>query len=530
MVEGLGHLRPGRSGGSQLLIAPPDLRTADPVLALDIYAGRFVFAGRAVETAGASPFEIEPPSEDWLRELHSFRWLRHLKAADTPLARSNARAITEDWIRIYRRGAPIVWDTDITAQRTLSFLAQSRLILDGADHEVYRRFVQTLVRHAVFLRTRIGTAKPGLPRLQAAIAIAMTGISLSGQARLARAGLDRLDQELKKQILPDGGHISRNPAILVQALIDLLPLRQALIARGELPSELLIGSIDRMMPMLRFFRHGDGAFAHFNGASSSSRDLVATVLSYDETLGMPISTASYSGFERVQHGESLLLVDAGAPPLPPFSTEAHAGTLSFEFSSRNQRIFINCGAPSARHLALRRAARLTAAHCTAVLADESSSEFAGPTADARIVSGPKVVTSKREGGKENRTALHLSHDGYVKRFGLIHRRGLRLAADGAMLEGTDQFAGPADAQIRIFELRFHLHHDIVATLEQDEDAMELATPDGTRWRFSANYPLELEESIEFSDVFPSRPTTQIVIAAETGAAPAVKWRLARIDE
>ena len=52
--------------------------------------------------------------------------------------------------------------------------------------------------------------------------------------------------------------------------------------------------------MLRFFRHSDGAFAHFNGVVASAGSLVATVLSYDEVLGTPASSATYSGYERVQ--------------------------------------------------------------------------------------------------------------------------------------------------------------------------------------------------------------------------------------
>ena len=49
-------------------------------------AAIFAFAGNVVETHGALPFSAHPPSEDWLRELHSFGWLRHLRAAGEVLA------------------------------------------------------------------------------------------------------------------------------------------------------------------------------------------------------------------------------------------------------------------------------------------------------------------------------------------------------------------------------------------------------------------------------------------------------------
>ena len=521
----LGRLRASGGGRSQLLIAPPDIRTADPTIAVEIYGGHFAFAGHVVETNGKSPFNVDPPSEDWLRELHSFGWLRHLRAADTPLARSNAKAITEDWLSANRRASgDIAWAPDVTARRALSFLAQSPLILRDADHDLYRRFVRSLIRHAQVLRSAVGTCEPGLPRIQASIAISLIGLSLSGQERVARSGLERLDSELQAQILPDGGHVSRNPAALIEILVDLLPLRQAMIARGLIPSETLMTSVDRMLPMLRFFRHGDGAFAHFNGVASSAGGLVATVLSYDESLGTPASTAAYSGYERVQHGGSLLIVDSGGPPPIAFSSHAHAGTLSFEFSRGIQSIIINCGAPAARHHDLRRAARRTAAHSTAILNHESSSRFSNPDADAQIVSGPRNVTSERHSTPDG-TVLELSHDGYQRRYGLVHERRLRLAARGHILEGVDRFTGSPSQPDLSFAARFHLHHAVAVHATDRRSALDLRLPDGSIWRFEANMAVELEESVHLSDAFGSRLTHQLVLTSPVGRSDPVKWRL-----
>ena len=524
----IGRFRAARGARSQLLIAPPDLRTADPTIAVEIYAGRFSFAGHVVESGGDSPFEAGPPSEDWLQELHSFGWLRHLRAADTPLARSNARALVEDWLSLHARpGGEFVWDTDVAARRVLSFLAQSPLILHDADHELYRDFVRSLLRHANMLRAAIGTTESGVARIRGAAAVALIGLSLSDQERLARAGLDRVDAELQAQILPDGGHVSRNPAALVEILVDLLPLRQALISRGLSPSESLLHSIDRMMPMLRFFRHGDGAFAHFNGVASSAGGLVATLISYDETLGTPAPSATYSGYERVEAESGLLLVDTGGPPPIAHSSEAHAGTLSFEFSHGPHRIVINCGAPASRHHHLRRAARRTAAHSTATLNEESSSRFSSAAANAQIMSGPRDVTVRRQGAADGSTVLQMSHDGYVRRHGLVHERSLRMTADGQTLEGIDRFAEPADQSDLAFAVRFHLHYSVAVRPIERRTGFDLRLPDGSIWRFEANSAVELEDSVHLSDVFGSRGTHQLVIMSHTGSNAPVKWRLSR---
>ena len=51
------RLWPGRA--DRLIIAPHDLRTADATRAAEIYAGRFVFAGKIVTCHGRSVFDLE---------------------------------------------------------------------------------------------------------------------------------------------------------------------------------------------------------------------------------------------------------------------------------------------------------------------------------------------------------------------------------------------------------------------------------------------------------------------------------------
>src|SRR6516162_5795038 len=90
-------------------------------------------------------------------------------------------------------------------------------------------------------------------------------------------------------------------AIPVRSLksLDLLPLRQAFASRNIAPPQALQNAIDRMMPMLRFFRHSEGTFAHFNGMGATPADLLLTLLAYDEARGAPFSNAPYSGYQRL---------------------------------------------------------------------------------------------------------------------------------------------------------------------------------------------------------------------------------------
>src|SRR5690606_7838641 len=105
-----------------------------------------------------------------------------------------------------------------------------------------------------------------------------------------------------------------NPGVLIELLLDLLPLRQTFAARNVPPPPALLNAIDRMMPMLRFFRHRDGSFALFNGMGPTPPDLLATVLAYDDARGTPVANAPHSGYQRMQAEGAVLLIDTGRPP------------------------------------------------------------------------------------------------------------------------------------------------------------------------------------------------------------------------
>src|SRR5579871_259314 len=99
-THGLVRWRFSSLGTDRLIIAPQDLRTADPTRASEIYAGRFAFAGKIVISDGRSPFEMVPPNDEWAENLLGFGWLRHLRAADATITRAHARALVDEWITL----------------------------------------------------------------------------------------------------------------------------------------------------------------------------------------------------------------------------------------------------------------------------------------------------------------------------------------------------------------------------------------------------------------------------------------------
>ncbi len=220
--------------------------------------------------------------------LLGFGWLRHLRAADSAITRANARSLIDDWITLQGRWHSLAWRTDILSRRIISWLSQAPLALQDADVKFYRRYIRSLVRQVRYLRLAAAQSRDGLPRLQALIALTFVALCMQNQSKHLRKATRRMAEELNRQIMADGGHISRNPGALIELLLDLLPLRQLFTSRNVQPPAALNNAIDRIMPMLRFFRHGDGNFGLFNGMGPTPVDLLATVLAYDDARGTPV--------------------------------------------------------------------------------------------------------------------------------------------------------------------------------------------------------------------------------------------------
>jgi len=320
-------------------------------------------------------------------------------------------------------------------------------------------------------------------------------------------------------------------------LIDLLPLRQTFAARNIAPPPALLNAIDRMMPMLRFFRHGDGTIALFNGMSGTPSDLLATLLAYDDTRGTPMASMPHSGFQRLDAGATTVIMDTGPPPPSSVSNEAHAGCLSFELSSGVSRIVINCGMPSTGRDNWRAFARSTVAHSTLTCHDLSSCQFVELSAMKRflhgapVVSGPVDVENYRE-AVANGELLTTSHDGYLPRFGVIHRRVLMVALDGSRLDGEDTVSPAPGGRNRSnqtdYALRFHLHPSVKASRLSDARGVMLVLPNRDVWTFEAlDDKVELEDSVFLAGNDGPRRTAQIVIRQDLRQASAIRWSFVR---
>lgn len=548
MLAGMASLSYPGTRAEQLLLAPQELRTADPSFATELYNGHFGLAGKLAEVDTESPFEIDPPSEGWARELYGFGWLRHLRAAGSELSREQAKVLVNDFIALKRSLPGLAWQPEIVGRRVISWLSNSVLVLDTGEPQAYETFLRALSSQLRYLSASCRDAPDGVPRLVSLMALVYAGLCIAEQQAVVERYTRPLCKELERQILPDGGHISRNPEALVELLLDLLPLKQCFVARDRPPPKELTDAIERIMPMLRFFRTCDGTLTRFNGAGPTPTDALATVLAYDDVKGAPVRYAANSAYARLECGSTLFICDIGPTPAASLSMTAHAGFLSFEMSSGNAPMIVNCGTPSVDHDEWRPFSRSTPAHSTLTFEDVSSGEFgtsgtngALPTVDAPLL-GPanaQATLSDQVDSTDN-IRIRGSHDGYLERFGVTHARQMLIAPNGLLISAEDKLSAPQGLKspdenliAGDYAVRFHLHPSVRAELGSDGQSVELRLKNGEAWRITSNAPeTTLEQSFFLADARGPQPTSQVVLGGFIGEASEVRivWNIERKGE
>ena len=136
---------------------------------------------------------------------------------------------------------------------------------------------------------------------------------------------------------------------------------------------------------------------------------------------------------------------------------------------------------------------------------------------------------------EGAAVLEASHDGYRRRYELIHTRRLQLSADGMRLEGRDRLDG-LSTKIRLrtdlpFAIHFHLLPGSSCGLGTAPNEAIITLADGQRWRFSAQgAALVIDESAYFAESAGPRRALQIVLRGVSFGETEVNWVAERMVE
>ena len=493
----------------RLTVIPPDPWPGRAELGHAMLNGVFTVHGRS-RPLGDKPFAPPMPATTmpgWWQGLHAFHWLRHLRASGGDNARRLAARLIAQWADTYPHWDEQAWDLSVTGARLSHWLSQYSFYGASLDQAMQQRVFDSAARQARHLAKQLN-GQHGL--VGAPLIVALKGWVLFALAtdmpefRLGQA-LSRLNHGLREQLAGDDGHLSRNPMDQLSVLRDVIDIRATLVAAGAPVPPGVTEAITRLVPGLRLFRHGDGALATMNGALEGDPLVIDTALAQADARGRPAKSLPQTGYERIAIGRTVVLIDTGAPPTPPFDREAHAGLFGFELSHGRERIIVSCGHDKSRG-ALYDPLRSTAASSTLVVADTNACAV---RPGGGIDRQPDRVISLRETGRYG-TRVVMSHDGWADRFGLTYDRSITVSDSGEAVFGEEKLTGTAGHR---FTIRFHLAPDVQVSPVQGGALIKPLS--GTGWRFHyQGAELDVEESLYLGTGAPRR-CYQLVLTGET---------------
>ncbi|AQA01003.1 heparinase [Sphingopyxis sp. QXT-31] len=506
----------------KLLGVPDDPVPGDTRAGTAIRAGHFLHRGLKLPLGECdfAELNVAPAFADY---LHSFAWLRDLASTGS---RADGAPIAEAMVRgwLAAHGETVsepAWRADNAGWRILYWAFHAPLILSSSDL-IYRSAVLNhLARAARHLDRVADKTRPGVGQLVAWTGIVAASLLMPGGEPRQVFGEAGLRKVLETSFYADGGNIARSPQAQLDAIMALAMLARIYdMRRMEVPP-FVQEVLTRAVPALLGLVHADGGMGSWQGSGATSADQIRAIVTASGVRTRPLKQARDWGYQRLVANKVVLLADAAPPPIARVTEAGCASTLAFELSDGADRIIVNCGGAALSGATipeeLARGLRTTAAHSTLTIADSNSTAILASGALGKGVT--EVELDRHETPQGSR--LEMSHDGYVRRHGLIHRRLLILSPNGRELRGEDQLL-PAPRSRRKgdkqFVLRFHLGPMLQASMTADKLGALLRIQGGPLWQFrTSEGALAVEESLWVDGDGRPHPCEQLVV---TGTAPA----------
>ena len=497
-----------------------------------LLAGRFIVGSQSLPLKDLD-FTQVGTSGALAEQLQGFSWLRDLAAAASREKGARlAEAVVGRWLPAHGTKVDEAWAPDLWGERILFWTAYAPYILSSSDSGYRSALLNTLARGARHLDASADRAAAGIDRVTAWCGVVAAGLLVQGGITRVARGEAGLARALGSAQFDDGGLISRSPFEQI-LLVDRLGLLRAcyLAAKQTIP-EGIEAAAQASLAALHGVMMGDGALSSWQGCNPGDPARLAALIDGCGLRARPLRQARGWGYHRLSALGTILVIDAAPPPPQKIAEQGSASTLALELSDGSQRLIVNCGGPGPVPTDLPgelvQGLRTTAAHSTLVLSDTNSTNI---LVDGSLGKGVDDVTIERS-EDNNASRIEASHDGYVRSFGLVHKRSLMLGNDGKELRGADQLIARGRKKIREsapYAVRFHLAPGVEATITADGMGAILRSKGAPPWNFRCRGGnLSDEESLWIDGHGRPQRTVQLIVVGEvSGLGGEIGWQFRR---
>ncbi len=515
------------------ITCPADFLPGDPQHGVDWLKGNYKFVGSVIDQAETHVLDITPPTQYWAENLYGCQWMLDLAAIaaiDNADLQTQAQDYLFDFIKrwhakkIYKN--IIAMQPHIIARRLVSWSRTTSFLYPRLQIEDKNMIMHEASLELSWLERIAHLGHSQFETLQAALGLAIAGFWLVDGLDKRQAAVEMVESLLPHQINEDGGHISRSPSVTAAILADLLVLRNLLERQEQAVPQSIATMIRNTRRFLAMLRHGDGNMAHFQSGPYFGTQALNALLTR-ETLSEAPAFANISGYQRLTGKKTCIFVDAGAPPAFTNSQSTHISPLAFEMSYQDQQIIVNCGSNILFGRDWELALRGIRAHSTV--------SFSPKNAKRLTYKGTQPIIRRLD--EDNAQKLDMTHDAFAEDYGVEHNRQIYLRNDGMDIRGQDMLLPTRNVDIsepHKFEIHFHLHPNISAHLQGNNNSGLLVMKKGGGWQLrlssSQNVKLSLAESVYIDQKGHPHRTQQFVATGLLGRRGSdLNWQFLYLD-
>ena len=222
-------------------------------------------------------------------------------------------------------------------------------------------------------------------------------------------------------------------------------------------------------------------------------------------------------------------MDVGNSPQKRFSHNYQSGALSFEFFYKDKKLISNSGYFQDYKSKLNLISKSTASHSTLVIDNHSSCSFRNSRSYKTLENGLKI-SDKNIVNEKNYWLIKASHNGYLKKMGILHERSLEYFVEKGKLIGTDKIISKNKLESKKYDIRFHMEPGVKLTKTLDNKTI-LIEIENSGWKFSSNCEnINIESGIYFGNKNLSSENQNICLSGKTkDISLDIKWVFEKIQ-
>ena len=458
------------------------------------------------------------------KNLHSFFWLFSL---DLKSSKNDVQSVIQEWIIKNTEYNISSWEIDTLSKRIISWISNSKIAYEDSSEEYKNKFDEIIKKQINHLINEIERSKWFDDKMIGCSAIILTGISYN-EKNFLFYGLKLLKKIIKISFDNEGFPRSRNIRQLVFYLKYFVLIREWLKeSQNEIPEYLNEIIFYLGQSYILIHKNTELNFL-FNGNQISNN---SDFNNYLKRLGYNFKSESYEigGYIFLKNKKYAIAADLGAPPEKVFSKDYQSGALSFEFLSNNNKIICNSGYFQNYKHQLNLISKSTACHSSLVIDNASSVSFTKQSSGINKISSSLKIFNRKVVKDNNYWSFEASHNGYIKKFGILHHRKVEFFHEISKLSGLDKIEKKEDFKEYNFEIRFHLDPEAKVMKTQDGNSIYIGLKN-EGWKFtSLNNKISYETGLYFGNKNNFVENQNILITGKTSDKEVlIHWEFEKI--